>query len=132
MQELRRFGTCKAGTRVLQGAHHVHPINANVLALVTVAAPAFAQSVFVGGAQGWVDHPVQSRVISEYLAFRKNQVALDGGQYVGGEAGYGFPQHTYAYQNGEWVCTDTIAHNPAPASIKTTAERVAFKVRYPA
>ncbi len=91
----------------------------------------------VGGAQRWIDQPVQSRVTreqvtGEYLAFRKNPVAPDGGQYVGGEAGYVFPQHTYAYQNGEWVCTDTIAHNPARASIKTTAERAAFEVQYPA
>lgn len=112
-------------------------INAIVLALATVAAPAFAQSVFVGGEQGWVDQPVQSRVTreqvtSEYLAFRKNPVAPDGGQYVGGEMGYVFPQHTYAYQNGEWVCTDKIAHNPAPASIKTPVERAAFEVQYPA
>lgn len=59
--------------------------NAIVLALATVAAPSFAQSVFVGGEQGWIDQPVQSRltreqVTGEYLAFRQNPVAPDGGQ----------------------------------------------------
>jgi hypothetical protein len=109
-----------------------------VLALATLALPAaFAQSVFVGGERGWIDQPVQSsltreQVTNEYLAFRKNPVAPDGGQFVGGEMGYVFPAHTYARVNGNWVCTDKIAHNPAPAAIKTPAERATFQAQYPA
>jgi hypothetical protein len=108
-----------------------------VLALATLAAPVFAQSVFVGGERGWIDQPVQSsltreQVTSEYLAFRKNPVAPDGGRFVGGEMGYVFPAHSYARVNGEWVCTDKIAHNPAPAAIKSPAERAAFQAQYPA
>ncbi|MCM2250736.1 MAG: DUF4148 domain-containing protein [Ramlibacter sp.] len=111
-----------------------------VLALASMALPAaFAQSasVFVGGERGWIDLPVQSsltrdQVTREYLAFRKSPVAPDGGRFVGGEMGYVFPQHTYARINGEWVCTDKIAHNPAPPAIKTPAERSAFLRQYPA
>lgn len=111
-----------------------------VLALAALALPsAFAQtvSVFVGGEQGWVDQPVQSsltreQVTNEYLAFRANPVAPDGGQFVGGEMGYVFPQHTYARVNGQWVCTDKIAHNPPPAAVKSPAEQRAFQAQYPA
>jgi len=111
-----------------------------VLALAALALPsAFAQSVsvFVGGEQGWVDQPLQSsltreQVTNEYLAFRKNPVAPDGGQFVGGERGYVFPAHTYARVNGQWVCTDKIAHNPAPVAIKSPAEQRAFEAQYPA
>lgn len=108
-----------------------------VLALATLAAPAFAQSVFVGGEQGWIDRPAASsltrqQVSNDYLAFRSNPVAPDGGQFVGGEMGYLFPAHTYARVNGQWVCTDKIAHNPAPAAIKSPAERRAYQAQYPA
>lgn len=109
-----------------------------VLALATIAAPAaFAQSTFVGGELGWIDQPVQSsltrqQVTNDYLAFRSNPVAPDGGQFVGGEMGYAFPAHTYARVNGQWACTDKIAHNPAPAAVKSSAERSAFQAQYPA
>ena len=111
-----------------------------VLALATIAAPAFAQSaqsVFVGGEHGWIDQPVQSsltreRVTNAYPAFRANPVAPDGGRFVGGEMGYAFPAHTYARVNGQWVCTDKIAHNPPPAAVKSPAEQRAFQAQYPA
>jgi len=108
-----------------------------VLALATIAAPAFAQSIFVGGERGWIDQPLQSsltreQVTSEYLAFRKNPVDAAGGRFVGGEMGYAFPAHTYARVNGQWVCTDKIAHNPAPEAVKSPAERRAFQAQYPA
>lgn len=101
------------------------------------AAAAFAQSVFVGGERGWIDQPVQSRiarqqVTNEYLAFRSDPVAPDGGQIVGGEMGYVFPAHTYARVNGQWVCTDKIAHNPPPPAVKSPAERRAYQAQYPA
>ena len=114
--------------------------NVLAIAIATMAVPAaFAQttSVFVGGERGWIDSPVASslsraQVTSEYLAFRSNPVAADSGRFVGGEAGYVFPAHTYARVNGEWVCTDKIAHNPPPASMKTPAERQSFQQQYPA
>ena len=52
--------------------------------------------------------------------------------FVGGEAGYVIPAHTYARVNGEWVCTDKIAHNLAPDAIKTPAELRAFRQQFPA
>lgn len=108
-----------------------------VLALATLAAPAFAQSVFVGGEQGWIDRPAHSsltprQVSEDYLAFRRNPVTPDGGRLVGGEMGYVFPAHSYARVNGEWVCTDQIAHNPAPAAIRSPGERGTFQALYPA
>lgn len=113
--------------------------NAIVLALAAMALPAaFAQStsVWVGGEQGWIDVPAASRLTSEqvrqeFLAFRANPVAPDGGQFVGGEMGYIFPQHTYARVNGEWVCTDKIAHNPKPDPIMTDAEKRRYRELYP-
>lgn len=109
------------------------------VALAALVAPAvFAQggSVFVGGEAGWVDQPVRStltreQVRKEFVAFRISPEAPDGGRYVGGEEGYVNPQHTYAYRNGEWVCTDKIAHTPKPAPV-TTAERQLFAQQYPA
>lgn len=114
--------------------------NVIAIALATIAVPAaFAQSssVFVGGERGWIDRPVQSsstreQVTNEFLQFRSNLVAPDGGRYVGGQAGYIFPQHTLALQNGKWVCTDKIAHNPAPEAIQSAAERRAFQQQFPA
>ena len=110
-----------------------------VLALAATGglSAAHAEGIFVGGERGWIDRPVQSTltreaVRQELLAFRRNPVAPDGGQFVGGEAGYVFPQHTYARVNGEWVCTDKIAHNPAPNPIKTDAERRLFIEQFPA
>lgn len=112
--------------------------NIVAVALATLAVPAvFAQSVFVGGEAGWIDRPVQSsltraQVTNEYLAFRSNPVAADGGRFVGGEAGYVYPAHTYARADGEWICTDKIAHNPAPDAIKSEAEERLFLQQYPA
>jgi hypothetical protein len=114
--------------------------NAIILAVATIALPAaFAQSAgrFVGGEAGWVDRPVQtsgssSQVANEFLQFRANPVAADGGRYVGGEEGYAFPAHTYAIKNGQWVCTDKIAHNPKPDAIKSPVEEKLFQRVYPA
>ena len=110
------------------------------IALATMAVPAaFAQSasVFVGGEAGWIDRPVQStlsreQVRNEYFVFRSNPVAPDGARYVGGQEGYAFPAHTYARVNGEWVCTDKIAHNPKPEAVKSATERQQFLQQYPA
>ena len=110
-----------------------------VLALAATAGLplAHAEGVFVGGERGWIDRPVQSTLTTqavqqEFFAFRANPVAPDGGRFVGGEAGYIFPQHTYARVDGKWVCTDKIAHNPAPNAIKSDAERRWFIQNYPA
>jgi hypothetical protein len=111
-----------------------------ILALAALglsAAHAGTTSTFVGGERGFVDTPVQStltreQVRQELQAFQSNRVAPDGGQFVGGEAGYIFPAHTYARVNGQWVCTDKIAHNPKPSLNKTDAERRLFIEQYPA
>jgi hypothetical protein len=114
--------------------------NVIAIALAILAVPAaFAQStsIFVGGERGWVDRPARStltreQVSNEFFAFRSNPVAPDGGRYVGGQEGYAFPAHTYARVNGQWVCTDKIAHNPTPNAIKTPGEQRMFRQQYPA
>lgn len=96
------------------------------LALAASALPAaLAQSgsVFVGGEAGWIDLPVQGsrtpgQVHEEFLQFRKNPVAADGGRIVGGEAGYVMPQPK--------------ADSPKLDPIKTPAERKQFQEQYPA
>lgn len=110
-----------------------------VFALVTMglsAAHAQSTSSFVGGEVGFIDGAVQSTltreaVRQEFQASRSNPVAADGGQFVGGELGYVFPQHSYALQDGQWVCTDQIAHNAKPSLNKTDAERRLFLEQYP-
>jgi hypothetical protein len=114
--------------------------SAFVLAVAALALPAaFAQatSVWVGGERGWVDQPIQStrtrdQVSKEFLAFQANPVDANGGRYVGGQLGYVYPQHILAFQNGELVCVDKIAHNPKPEAIKSAAERRTFLQQYPA
>ncbi|WP_096699580.1 DUF4148 domain-containing protein [Polaromonas sp. AER18D-145] len=109
------------------------------LALAGAALPAaFANSgsTWVGGELGFETHAVQSTksradVQQELQAFRQNPVAADGGRLVGGEAGYIHPQHSYAFQGGKLVHTDTIAHNtPKPSLAMTDAERRLFQEQY--
>ena len=110
-----------------------------VLALVTASIPAaFANggSTWVGGELGFESHPVQSNksravVQREFEAFRANPVTSDGGTLVGGEAGYVRPQHSYVFQGGKLVHTDTIAHNtPKPSLAMTQVERQLFTEQY--
>ncbi len=110
-----------------------------VLALVSASIPAaFANSgsTWVGGEVGFESHPVQSSksradVQKEFEAFRANPVTSDGGTLVGGEVGYILPQHSYAFQGGKLVHTDTIPHNtPKPSLAMTDAERQLFREQY--
>ncbi|MDP2448851.1 DUF4148 domain-containing protein [Polaromonas sp.] len=109
------------------------------LALAGAAIPAaFANSggTWVGGEQGFETHAVQSTtsradVQKELQAFRKNPKTAEGGRLVGGEAGYIPPQHSYAFQDGRLVHTDSIAHNtPKPSLAMTDAERTLFQEQY--
>ncbi|WP_096662823.1 DUF4148 domain-containing protein [Polaromonas sp. AET17H-212] len=106
------------------------------LALAGAAIPAaFANSgnTWVGGERGFETHTVQSTksradVKKELDAFRSNPTTAEGGSLVGGEAGYMPPQHSYAFQNGRLVHTDSIAHNtPKPSLAMTDAERRLFR-----
>ncbi|HQR97021.1 DUF4148 domain-containing protein [Polaromonas sp.] len=109
------------------------------LALAGAAIPAaFANSggTWVGGEQGFETHTVQSTksradVEKELDAFRKNPTTAEGGTLVGGEVGYIPPQHSYAFQDGRLVHTDSIAHNtPKPSLAMTDAERTLFQEQY--
>jgi hypothetical protein len=109
------------------------------LALAGAAIPAaFANSGsnWVGGEVGVETHAVQSTksradVQKEFQAFRKNPVTANGGTLVGGEVGYIRPQHSYAFQGGKLVHTDSIAHNTAkPSLAMTDAERRLYQALY--
>lgn len=108
-----------------------------ILALVSASIPAaFANTgiTWTGGEQGFEFHVMPSTksradVQKELEAFRKNPVTADGATLVGGE--YIPPQHSYAFQGGKLVHTDTLPHNtPKPSLMMTEAERQLFKELY--
>ncbi len=112
---------------------------AATLALAALTAPAvFAgtDATWVGGEIGFVGRPVQSTpsradVRKEFLEFRANPVTADGGQLVGGEAGYVWHQHTYVVQRGTKVHADKYAiHAAQPSRPMSNAERRAVQEQY--
>ena len=80
--------------------------------------------------------PIRERMFlevrAEFFAFLSNPVAADGARYVGGQAGYVYPQHTHVQINGQWVATGGIGHNPKPSLNWTVAERRQYLEQYPA
>ena len=110
-----------------------------VLALVSASLPAaFASSgsTWVGGENSFETHAMpgtksRADVQKELQAFRRNPVTADGGTLVGGEVGYIFPQHSYAFQDGKLIHTDSIVHNtPRPSVTMTDVERQLFRKEY--
>lgn len=109
------------------------------LALAGAALPAaFANSGsnWIGGERGFEFHAGQSTksradVKKELEAFRKNPVTADGGTLIGTDARYIPPQHSYAFQDGKLVHTDSIAHDtPKPTNLAMTdAERSLYRGR---
>lgn len=106
------------------------------LALVGAAIPAaFASSdaIWLGSDNGFVAYPGTSNsnstksradVQQELAAFRKNPVTADGGKIVNTDKGYISPQHSYAFQGGTLVHTDTLAHDtPKPSLVMTDADK---------
>lgn len=107
------------------------------LALAGAALPAaFANSgsTWVGGERGVEFHANKStknraEVQKELEAFRQNPVTADGGTLAGRDASYIPPQHSYAFQGGKLVHTDSLAHDtPKPTSLAMTdAERRQYR-----
>ena len=104
------------------------------LALVGAAIPAaFASSdaIWLGSDRGFEFYPGTSNstksradVQQELAAFRKNPVTADGGKIVNTDNGYISPQHSYAFQGGTLVHTDSIAHDtPKPSLAMTDADK---------
>ncbi|CAN5448186.1 hypothetical protein BH10PSE16_BH10PSE16_11240 [soil metagenome] len=102
------------------------------LALVGAALPAaFANSgtTWVGGDRGFEFHPGNStksraEVQQELEAFRKNPFTADGTKIVNTDKGFISPQHSYAFQGGTLVHTDTLAHDTSkPSLMMTDAEK---------
>ena len=104
------------------------------LTLVGAAIPAaFATTGItqVGGEKGIESHTMpitksRADVQKELAEFRKTPVGADGGIFMGGEAGYVAPQHSYAFRGGKLVHVDTMNHNkPKPNVTFTEQERTA-------
>ena len=93
------------------------------------AAFASSGSTWVGGEMGFQTHALPSaksraEVQKELAVLREKPVTASGGTLVDGELGYQSPQHSFAFQDGKLVHTDSIAHNTArPSLALTQAER---------
>lgn len=92
------------------------------------AAFASSGSAFVGGELGFDNHAMPgnaSRVDLERAASRD-------GSFAGGEVGYvPLPQHSYIFQDGRLVHTDSMPHNtPKPPFAMTGAERRNFQEQF--
>lgn len=104
------------------------------LALVGAAIPAaFASSdaIWLGSDRGFVAYPGTSNstksraeVQQELEAFRKNPFTADGTKIVNTDKGFISPQHSYAFQGGNLVHTDSLAHDTSkPSLVMTDAEK---------
>ncbi|MBG6077106.1 DUF4148 domain-containing protein [Polaromonas sp. CG_9.11] len=62
----------------------------------------------------------RTEVVQELQAFRKNPVAADGSRLANNDRGFAPAQHSYAFQGGALVHTDTIAHNTAKPNVVIT------------
>ncbi|MBG6073802.1 MULTISPECIES: DUF4148 domain-containing protein [unclassified Polaromonas] len=105
------------------------------LALVAAAVPA----AFANSHTGWAGNErgvslieantststkTRAEVVQELQAFRNNPVTSDGSKLVDNERRVSLPRHSYAFQGGALVHTDTIAHNTAkPSVVLTDAEK---------
>jgi len=102
------------------------------LTLVSAAIPAaFANNgtTWTGEQQGFEMHNTPStksrtEVQQELQAFRKNPVTAEGDKIVNTEIGFISPKHSYAFQGGTLVHTDSLAHDtPKPSLAMTDAEK---------
>ena len=62
----------------------------------------------------------RAEVMQELQDFRNNPVFADGSKFVNNERGFIFAQHSYAFQGGALVHTDTLAHDTAKPSVVLT------------
>lgn len=101
------------------------------LALVGAALPA----AFANSNTGWAGNErgvsvieantsasikTRAQVVQELQAFRNNPVAANGSKFVNNDRGFARAQHSYAFQGGALVHTDTIAHNTVKPSVVLT------------
>ena len=101
------------------------------LALVAAAVPA----AFANSHTGWAGNErgvslieantsastkTRAEVMQELQDFRNNPVAADGSRFIDNERGFVPAQHSYAFQGGTLVHTDTIAHNTVKPSVVLT------------
>lgn len=107
------------------------------LALVAAAVPAaFANShtgwagnergvsIIQSSANASASTKTRAEVVQELQAFRSNSVMANGSRFVDNERGFAPAQHSYAFQGGALVHTDTIAHNTAkPSTALTDADK---------
>ena len=101
------------------------------MALVGAALPA----AFANSHTGWAGNErgvsviqanisastkTRAEVVQELQTFRKNPVTADGSKLVDTERGFVPAQHSYAFQGGALVHTDTLAHDTAKPSVVLT------------
>jgi len=66
----------------------------------------------------------RAEVVQELQAFRSNPVTADGSRFVDNERGFAPARHSYAFEGGALVHTDTFAHNTAkPSTALTDADK---------
>ena len=81
-------------------------------------------SIIQSSANASASTKTRAEVVQELQAFRKNPVTADGGKIVNTERGFVPAQHSYAFQGGALVHTDTIAHDTAkPSLVLTDADK---------
>lgn len=105
------------------------------LALVAAAVPA----AFANTHTGWAGNErgvslieantsastkTRADVMQELQAFRNNPVTSDGSKLVDNERRVAPPRHSYAFEGGALVHTDTFAHDTAkPSTALTDADK---------
>ena len=102
------------------------------LALVSAAIPAaFANGGHERPFESSAASSTKSRseVLKELEAFRKNPVGAGGSILSDRDARFITPQHSYGFQNGTLVHTDSMAHDTSKPSklAMTDAERLLYR-----
>jgi hypothetical protein len=102
------------------------------LALAGAAVPAaFADGGYERPFESSASASTKSRsdVQKELEAFRRNPVGAGGNILSDRDARFITPQHSYGFQNGKLVHTDSIAHDTSrPANLAMTdAERLLYR-----
>ncbi len=119
-------------------------MNARNIAIAIALGSAAVTSAFatdtgrlLNGELGYVPAPFHGTMSRDEVArdlesFQQNPVAADGSRFVGGEVGYEYPTHSYAFQNGKLVHTDNIAHNTPRKIGRLSPDQIeAFQEAYP-
>jgi len=100
---------------------------AGLLASGMASADSVIHSVGDGGAAFFPTHNMvgktKEQVQKELMEFKRNPISADGQyRYVGGDQGWTFVQHEYAYLEGKWQHVDKLSHDTPKPSLEMTPE----------